>query len=159
MLQAAALCLSLFASALPRQTGSNDDRKAIRALMDRFTDAWNKHDAHAFASVFAEDADFTNVVGKGATGRSQIEAFHAPVFATIFKNSHVKYTDAKIRFIRADVAAVDVPWEMTGVLDPQGNPRPDRVGLLNFTMANDGGQWQIVVMHNLDLTPAPPSSK
>jgi uncharacterized protein (TIGR02246 family) len=159
MLQAAALCLSLFASALPRQTGSNDDRKAIRALIDRFTDAWNKHDAHAFASVFAEDADFTNVAGKGATGRSQIEAFHAPVFATIFKNSHVKYTDAKIRFIRADVAAVDVPWEMTGVLDPQGNPRPDRVGLLNFTMANDGGQWQIVVMHNLDLTPAPPSSK
>ena len=159
MLQAAALCLSLFASALPRQTGSNDDRKAIRALIDRFTDAWNKHDAHAFASVFAEDADFTNVAGKGATGRSQIEAFHAPVFATIFKNSHLKYTDVKIRFIRADVAAVDVPWEMTGVLDPQGNPRPDRVGLLNFTMANDGGQWQIVVMHNLDLTPAPPSSK
>jgi hypothetical protein len=54
---------------------------------------------------------------------------------------------------------VDVPWEMTGVLDPQANPRPDRVGLLNFTMANDGGQWQIVVMHNLDLTPAPPSPK
>ena len=126
--------------------------------MDRFMDAWNRHDAHAFAAVFAEDADFTNVLGIGASGRAKIEEFHAPVFATIFKNSHQKHDDIKIRFIRDDIAAVDVHWQMTGATDPQGNPRPDRRGLLNFVMAKDAGRWQIVVMHNLDLS-APPLPK
>jgi uncharacterized protein (TIGR02246 family) len=80
------------------------------------------------------------------------------MFATIFKKSHQTYTAIKTRFIRPDVAAVDVHWVMTGAMDAQGNPRPDRQGLLNFVMAKNDGQWQIVVMHNLDLTPLPPSS-
>ena len=140
------------------QSGKEADEKAIRDVMDRFMDAWNRHDAHAFAAVFAEDADFTNVLGIGASGRAKIEEFHAPVFATIFKNSHQKHDDIKIRFIRDDIAAVDVHWQMTGATDPQGNPRPDRRGLLNFVMAKDAGRWQIVVMHNLDLS-APPLPK
>ena len=154
----AAVCALLFSMTVLGQSGKEADEKAIPDVMDRFMDAWNRHDAHAFAAVFAEDADFTNVLGIGASGRAKIEEFHAPVFATIFKNSHQKYDDIKIRFIRDDIAAVDVHWQMTGATDPQGNPRPDRRGLLNFVMAKDAGRWQIVVMHNLDLS-APPLPK
>jgi uncharacterized protein (TIGR02246 family) len=143
---------------LSGQAQVETDQQAIAAVMDRFMDAWNRHDAKAFAAVFAEDADFTNWRGEGASGRSKIEEFHAPMFATIFKNSHQSYTAIKTRLIRPDVAAVDVHWEMTGAMDAQGNPRPDRRGLLNFAMAKNAGQWQIVVMHNLDLTALPPSN-
>ena len=138
------------------QTGETDER-AIRAVMDRFVDAWNHHDAKAFATVFAEDADFTNWRGTGASGRSKIEAFHAPVFATIFSKSHLEYTDIKTRFVRPDVATVDVHWKMSGAIDAQCNPRPEREGLLSFVMANSAGQWEIVVMHNLDISALPPS--
>jgi uncharacterized protein (TIGR02246 family) len=138
------------------QTGETDER-AIRAVMDRFVDAWNHHDAKAFATVFAEDADFTNWRGTGASGRSKIEAFHAPVFATIFSKSHLEYTDIKTRFVRPDVATVDVHWKMSGAIDAQGNPRPEREGLLSFVMANSAGQWEIVVMHKLDISALPPS--
>jgi uncharacterized protein (TIGR02246 family) len=138
------------------QTGETDER-AIRAVMDRFVDAWNHHDAKAFATVFAEDADFTKGRGTGASGRSKIEAFHAPVFATIFSKSHLEYTDIKTRFVRPDVATVDVHWKMSGAIDAQGNPRPEREGLLSFVMANSAGQWEIVVMHNLDISALPPS--
>jgi len=140
------------------QTKGETDRQAIVAVIDRFVDAWNRHDAKAFAAVFAEDADFTNWRGTGASGRSKIEEFHAPLFATIFKNSHQSYTAIKTRFIRPDVAAVDVHWEMTGAMDAQENPRPDRQGLLNFVMAKNAGEWQILVMHNLDLTGLPLSN-
>jgi uncharacterized protein (TIGR02246 family) len=133
-------------------TKGETDEQSIVALINRFVDGWNRHDAKAFAAVFAEDADFTNWRGEGASGRLKIEGFHAAMFATIFKNSHQSYKDIKTRFIRPDVAAVDVHWEMTGATDPQGNPRPDRQGLLNFVMAKKAGEWQIVVMHNLDLT-------
>jgi uncharacterized protein (TIGR02246 family) len=138
------------------QTGETDER-AIRAVMDRFVDAWNHHDAKAFATVFAEDADFTNWRGTGAISRSKVEAFHAPVFATIFSKSHLEYTDIKTRFVRPDVATVDVHWKMSGAIDAQGNPRPEREGLLSFVMANSAGQWEIVVMHNLDISALPPS--
>ncbi len=156
------MCIAALACAglippLRGQSNVETDRQAIVALMDRFMDAWNRHDAKAFAAVFAEDADFTNWRGTWARGRSRIEESHAPMFATIFKNSHQKYTTIESRFIRPDVAAVDVRWEMTGAMDAQGNSRPDCLGLLNFVMAKNDGQWQILVMHNLDLT-APPAA-
>jgi len=86
------------------QTKGETDQQAVVAVIDRFVDAWNRHDAKAFAAVFAEDADFSNWRGEGASGRSKIEAFHAPMFATIFKNSHQSYTAINTRFIRPDVA-------------------------------------------------------
>lgn len=135
ILMAAAISSLLLPLAAIGQNGDARDRQAIQGVMDRFEDAWNRHDAKAFAAVFAEDADFTNWRGTGASGRSKIEEFHAPMFATIFKNSHQKYTDIRTRFVRPDVAAVDVRWEMTGATDSQGNPRPERQGLLNFVMA------------------------
>ncbi len=159
MLKIAAIWISLLPLAAMAQTGGAPDRQAIRDVMDRFVDGWNRHDAKAFSAVFAEDADFTNWRGTGATGRTKMEEFHAPMFATIFKNSHQKHTEIKIRFIRPDVAAVDVHWEMTGAMDAQGNPQPDRQGLLSFVMAKNDGQWQILVMHNLDLSALPPAPK
>jgi len=86
---------------------SNDER-GIRRLVPDLVVAWNAHDAHAFAEIFAEDADFTNVLGMGAHGRRAIEEFHAPMFAGIFKNSHLTSEDVKIRFLSPDIASVDV---------------------------------------------------
>jgi ketosteroid isomerase-like protein len=45
------------------------DEKAIKDVLRDFADAWNRRDAKAFSLVFAEDADFTNVVGMSAQGR------------------------------------------------------------------------------------------
>jgi uncharacterized protein (TIGR02246 family) len=154
-----AICFLSFPLLLMAQTGAETDEHAIRAVMDRFMDAWNHHDAKAFAAVFSEDADFTNWRGTGASGRAKIEEFHAPMFATIFSKSHQEYTDIKTRFIRPDVAAVDVRWKMTGAIDAQGNPRPEREGLLSFVMAKTAGHWEIVVMHNLDISALPPPPK
>ena len=139
------------------ETKDESDQQAVVAVIDRLVNAWNRHDAKAFAAVFAEDADFTNWRGEGASGRSKIEELHGPMFATISKDSHQRYTAIKTRLIRPDVAAVDIHWEMTGATDAQGNPRPDRRGLLSFIVEKNAGQWQIVVMHNLDLTALPPS--
>ncbi|HTA49767.1 MAG TPA: SgcJ/EcaC family oxidoreductase [Verrucomicrobiae bacterium] len=151
-----AICFLLLPLLLAGQTGEEADEHAIRAVIDRFMDAWNRHDAKSFAAVFAEDADFTNVRGVGATGRANIESFHAPMFATIFSKSHQEYTGIKTRFIRPDVASVDVRWKMTGTTDPQGNLRPEREGLLNFVMVKNAGRWEIVVMHNLEISALPP---
>jgi uncharacterized protein (TIGR02246 family) len=134
-----------------------DDQAARRAIEDiaaKLVEAWNRHDARALAAIFADDADFTNVFGMVAKGRAAIEALHAPLFETIFKDSRLSVTETLVRLIRADVASVDVKWTMTGARDPHGNPWPEREGLLNWISTMHGAGWLVDVSHNMDL-PAP----
>ena len=140
-----------------RESAANaKDEEEIQKVLAQQADAWNRHDAKAFSIVFAEDADFTNVVGMSAHGRAEIEKFHAPMFATRFKDTHLNITNTKIRFIKPDVAAVDGWWLMTGAKTQEGKEIPLRRGLLNFVMTKEGGQWFITVMHNMDLPAANP---
>ena len=91
-------------------------------------------------------------VGYSAAGAlNEIEKFHAPGFATRWKDSYQKITQSKIRFIKPDVAAVDAWWEMTGIKGPDGQDMPQRKGLLNFIMTRKSETWLITVMHNMDL--------
>lgn len=130
-----------------------EDRAAIGKTFEAFVVAWNKHDAHAFAMIFTEDADFTNVRGTHAHGRAHIEAFHAPLFAGIFKESHQTITIRSIRFLRPDLAAVDVDCEMTGAKSLDGTPRPYRKALVNCVMVRQADlAWLILVLHNAELT-------
>jgi uncharacterized protein (TIGR02246 family) len=150
------------AATMPQDTatsGHESDRAAIGNTVAHFVDAWNKHDVHAFAMTFTEDADFTNVAGTHVHSRPAIEAFHAPMFAGIFKETHQTDTIRSIRFLTPTLAAVDVDWEMTGAKSPDGSPRPYRKGLLDFVMARQSdGSWLIEVMHNTDLTASAPAS-
>jgi uncharacterized protein (TIGR02246 family) len=135
------------------------DKAAINAVItDRFLAGWNTHDAHLFASAFAPDADFTNVRGVGASGRENIEQFHSQVFQKMFMQSHQTAEVKRIRFLKPDVAVVDVRWEMTGALSPHGASIPFRTGLLDLVFTSSGGAWLITVMHNQDLTPVPMGS-
>ncbi len=153
------LLLILISSYASGQTTENEstssnreqDEKGIKQVLTGFVEAWNHHDAKAFSMVFAEDADFTNVRGMSAHGRTEVERLHAPLFAKNFKDTHQTMTDTKIRFITPDVAAVDARWEMTGAKGPDGQDIPLRKGLLNFIMTRSSDQWLITVMHNMDL--------
>ena len=129
------------------------DEKAIHPLVADFMDAWNKHDAHAFAETFTEDADFTNVRGDAAHGRRAVEDFHAPIFATRFKNTHITADEVRIRFLSSDLASLDVRWEMTGAIEADGTPIAIRKGLLNWIVTRHGDRWLILMMHNQEFTP------
>ena len=153
------LLLILISSYASGQTTENEstssnreqDEKGIKQVLTGFVEAWNHHDAKAFSMVFAEDADFTNVRGMSAHGRTEVEKVHAPMFATKLKDTHQTITEIKIRFITPDVGAVDARWEMTGAKGPDAQDIPLRKGLLNFIMTRSSGQWLITVMHNMDL--------
>ncbi len=124
---------------------------AAARIVKSLVDAWNAHDARAFAQNFAEDADFTNVFGMHARGRGAIVEFHAPVFATMFNDSELTARETRVRAIRDDVATVDLRWAMTGARGPDGSPWPRREGLINLVLTRDAGGWSIAVMHNMDL--------
>lgn len=144
---------SLLIGTLSAQALPAGDEKAIHLLVADFMDAWNQHDAHAFAETFTDDADFTNVRGDSAHGRRAVEDFHTPIFATRFKNTHITADEVKIRFLSSNLASADVRWEMTGAVDTDGTPIPIRTGLLNWVVTRRGDRWLISVMHNQEFTP------
>lgn len=148
------LCFAPSAFNQSKRTHPIQDEQGVQQVLTNFQAAWNRHDARAFALVFAAAADFTNVSGHSAHGRAAIEAHHAPRFATKFKDSKLTITETKIRFIKPDVAAVDARWKLSGLKTEDGQDRPPRQGLLNFVMTRATGQWFITVMHNMDF-PAP----
>jgi uncharacterized protein (TIGR02246 family) len=156
------LLLTLISTSVSGQTSEDKstpsqeaDNNAIKQVLTDFVEAWNHHDAKAFSMVFTEDADFTNVRGMSAHGRTEVEKMHAPRFATNFKDSNQKMTETKIRFITSDIAAVDVHWEMTGAKGPDGQEIPLRKGLVNLIMRHSSGRWLILIMHNMDLPERP----
>jgi uncharacterized protein (TIGR02246 family) len=53
---------------------------AIESLISSIVGAANSNNVKASAAVFAEDAEFTNVFGQAAKGRTAVEEFHAPFF-------------------------------------------------------------------------------
>ncbi len=127
------------------------DAQSVQNLLSALSKAWNMHDAKAFSMLFAEDADFTDLSGMSAHDRTEIEKFNVKPFATWFRNSTLKITDKKIRFITADIIAVDASWEMTGSQSPDGKEILLRKGLFNFIMTRGDDQWFITVIHNMDL--------
>jgi uncharacterized protein (TIGR02246 family) len=130
-----------------------DERQIARIIATVFEDAWNIYDAPALARPYAEDADFTNVVGLRLHGRAAIERLHERLFATVFRESVSTVTATRVRLLRPDIAAVDVDWELSGHTDDAGNPRPtvQVIGILTLTKSN--GAWEIAVMHNMLLPP------
>ena len=138
------------------------DLAAVQFLITRLIEASNANDVKAFAAVFAEDADFANVFGQPAKGRKDIEAFHAPFYSgprqpglPSFVNAHLTVLDSRVRFLRPDVAAVDIKWQQTGAISPDGQPWGTRIGLMNWVVTREKGAWAIAVMHNMDLAATP----
>jgi uncharacterized protein (TIGR02246 family) len=138
------------------------DETAIKLLVTRYDAAFNAHDTKAFAATFASDADFTNWVGQSAHGRANIETFHIPILTLVYKNGVQKITDTQVRFIRPDVAAVDVRSDVTGGKTFDGKDIPLVKFLMSWTVTKEpDGNWLIKVMHNTRLpdTGTPPVYK
>lgn len=114
-------------------------------------ETWNRHDAKAFSSIFSPAAEFTNVFGMKASGRDEVERFHAPLFATMFRDSRLGIAEVSSRQIRPDVATVDLHWSMSGAYDPKGKAWPGRKGLISMVIAARGSEWLIECMHNMEL--------
>lgn len=142
------------------QTPSPDEA-AIRSIVQSETDAWNQGDAQAFAAHYAQNGDFTNVIGQQLYGREAFTAQHAKIFSTIYKGSHTDFSASKITFLRPDVALVDIDGILTGALHlpPGVQPYPDgtvHVKLLEV-MTKENGSWVIAAFHNVPVYPLPSS--
>ena len=133
------------------------DEAQIQAVVAAFHHAMNAKDAAAFSRVFHVDADFTNWRGMSVQGRRAIEDFHRLLFEgdgakdfASFRNAVLQIVETRVRFIRPDVASVDVRWTQTGAIR-NGTDMGLRQGLATWIATKDDGNWGIAVMRNTAL--------
>ena len=134
------------------------DEAAIRALEARQPEAWNKHDAKAYASLFTENGDCVNIVGWWWKGRVEIEKKLTDAYVYVFKESTLTITNMDIRFLTADTAVAHVHWTMTGARTPAGLPVPQQ-GIQTHILQKQNGEWLIAAFQNTLSVPEMPFPK
>jgi uncharacterized protein (TIGR02246 family) len=144
------------ADAAPQDAAQGKDRAAIEKSVENYMDAWNTHDVHAVAMTYTEDCDFVNNFGSLTHGRTGMEVTFGPFMTGVYNGTHQTGTVRSVRFLKPDVAAVDVDWEMTGAKNPDGSVRPTRKGLHTLVMTKQSdGSWLIAIMHVHEFTATP----
>jgi uncharacterized protein (TIGR02246 family) len=96
------------------QLPQRSDREAIVAIMRSWEEAWNAHDMHAFAELFHEDGVWILWTGQLWTGRATIEAGHAAVHKTVFRNSVQRERLEELTFVGPDAAVLRFYSTLTG---------------------------------------------
>lgn len=131
------------------------DESEIRQLQARQQDAWNRHDAKAYAALFTDDGDVVNVAGWRWKGRGEIERQLAAAYAVVFRESRLTIVDVDVRFLARDVAIAHVRWTMEGARTPPPIPEP-RQGIQTQVLQKRDGAWRIVAFQNTNSLPEMP---
>ena len=85
--------------------GSAEDEAAIREILARFEQAFEKRDASLYAMSFVEDADWENAFGGREKGRANIEKRLRGVYQ-MFQQSKQTIREVRICFIKIGRAHV-----------------------------------------------------
>src|SRR3989475_4434420 len=101
--------------------GLEADSKAIKQVFAEFYESFSRHDAHAAAMTFAEDADFTNMRGVHNHGRKAIEAHLASLFSGNLRVARRTDMVKSIRFVTPAIAEVDADTVISGTLRADGS--------------------------------------
>jgi len=118
-----------------------------------FAKHWNTGDADGLANLFAEDADFVNVVGLWWRRRKDIRKAHAYALERYFQNTRIEIERMEVKHIREGVATVHVRWTMLGQINPDGRAASRRGGMMIFVVEQRGTDWVAVAAQNTDISP------
>lgn len=124
-------------------------------MVERFSSAWAAGDAVGIGELFAEDADFINVVGLWWTSRRSIVRALERGFQGWFADSTFEAEKLTLRMLGETAAAVGVRWRIEGQLDPDGGRAPSRRGIATVVLRQlQDGTWLCVNWHNTDIAAA-----
>jgi len=134
--------LLLLALAMPALVlGEDGADSAIRTVLDKQVEAWNRGDIPAFVASYAENCTF---VGKEVSeGRAAVEARYHRTYPTPAAMGHLAFTDLKIKRIDARVAVVTGAFH----LQRSGEVGGDKAGIFSLVFERQGDVWRIILDH------------
>jgi len=132
---------------------SPTDEAAIRAILDRQTDAWNRHDMEAFVADTTPDIDWINIVGRHWKGRETVRNAHAVLHKGMFANSRMLTPEiTMMREIAPNVVVETHVNRIEGVgALPSGAPYPDSGNIITLVFVKTQSGWRIAHAHNTTI--------
>jgi uncharacterized protein (TIGR02246 family) len=131
------------------------DETEIRKIIQEEVTAWNAGDAIAYSNNFAAEGTCTNIRGQFFTGRQAFLERHEYLFKGPFRGSKLKQHIVSLKFVRPDVAIVEVLTSVTGIQQLSAGTNTDDKGRLRTrllqVMVKDGSEWKIAAYHNTDV--------
>jgi uncharacterized protein (TIGR02246 family) len=121
--------------------------EAVRDVMVRLREAWERGDGQAYAALFSEDAQYVTAPGKRLHGRKSIAQSHQEIFNRFFKDTKLgrSYPNT-LRPITSDVVLVE---SAGSVLFPgETESEISLNGLTTFVLARQANAWRIVSFQN-----------
>lgn len=155
-----ALILTSLAT-LPTAALSQDhgqDQAEIRNVEKQQQEAWNQHDAKAYANLFMDDGEVVNVVGWWWKGKAEIEKKLTDAYAFVFSESALTISDVQVKFLTPEIAVAHVKWTMVGARTPKGIPEPQQ-GIQIQVLQKQAGKWLISSFQNTNSMPERPFPK
>jgi uncharacterized protein (TIGR02246 family) len=138
--------------------GNETDAAAIRAIVADLDEAWARADADRWASHYAPEAQFINILGMLMPDVPSMRARHHEIFTGVFAGSRHHGTLRSLRFLTPDVAIADVDIEVTGFEALPPGARATEPGVLRTRMRHVlqrlGGRWRITATQNTAVAPA-----
>jgi uncharacterized protein (TIGR02246 family) len=130
---------------------------SVSRLAELFVTIWNAHDMGRLRDLYADDADFVNVIGMRWKGASEIADMHVLLHESRMRQTTLLSEGMTVRVLAPSVAVVHDTWVLTG--DP-GAPgwkiSEQRRGILVHVLKLDGaGKWHIAASQNTDIQDLP----
>lgn len=132
------------------------DRRAIKALLEALAEAWNRHDAAAYAGAFADDADYVLFDGTHSRGRRAILRLHRYLFETVLRGSQLMLEGhPRARFINGHIAvaviegAIVMPW--------QRRSKRRKRSIQTYMLVKSREGWQVAAYSTTRIRPIPES--
>ena len=119
-----------------------------------FVEAWMNRDADFLASLFAEDAEFVNVVGLWWHNQEDIRKAHSYGFDKIFGDSNLRLMETSVKNLTDDIAVVHARMRLKNQT-PSKNDEPTsiRQNMFSFVVKKLTDKWICESAHNTDIIP------
>jgi uncharacterized protein (TIGR02246 family) len=133
---------------IPYEEDVMTDETAIRAVIERSQDAWNRGDGAAYGACFTADATDVTFAGTVYHGGAEIGRAHQALFGSFLKGTRLLIEILEVRRYGADAAVVVTRGESTkGATAKLGK-------LATYTVVRDGdGEWRIAAVQKTQRKP------
>jgi len=135
------------------QAFSAEDESAVKALVNEFSNTWNRHDMKAMHELDTEDVEWISVVGHYWQGKETVYKGHTAIHKGMSAKASASVESATIRSIAPTVAVAVATMHFGPSLDPRYSWVVAAKTRASFTMVKRDGIWKIVHFQNTLIDP------
>jgi uncharacterized protein (TIGR02246 family) len=135
------------------QAFSAEDELAVRALVNEFSNTWNRHDMKAMHELDTEDVEWINVVGHYWRGKTTVYKGHVAIHKGMNATTSTSVESATVRSLAPTVAIAVATMHFVPVPDPHYPWLTAAKTRASFTMVKRDGIWKIAHFQNTVIDP------